>query len=155
MSTLHKVIVGLVALILATACGYFYGKGDKEVVIQEKVVTKEGETRTVYKDRIITKTKIIRPDGTVEEREETKQSDKVVDKKKTSTEKEKDTESRPILAKYSVAGYVLLPVESISTIRTASPDYGVIGGYRLIGPVWLEAGGNTRKEFQLGVRIEL
>ena len=43
--------------------------------IQEKVVTIKGETLTVFKDRIVTVTKVVRPDGTVEETTRTEEKE--------------------------------------------------------------------------------
>lgn len=123
--------------------GYYSGKGDKEVQIIEKV----GETRTVYKDRIVTVTKIVRPDGTVEET--TKTEEKEGSSEETTVDR--DTHTKPALSDYSLGAKYWRDYESLlSDDHLGSLE--VTAGRRLLGEVWLDMG--VRKQsFAVGVSV--
>lgn len=125
-----KLLTAVLVMLASFAGGFYYGKGEREVV----TITKKGETHTVFKDRIVTVTRIIRPDGTVEETTKTEEKEGSKDTKNT----EKDTKSKPILADYSVgAKYWAGKGRDIdSYLRNTE----VMVGRRMIGDIWLEAG---------------
>lgn len=154
MTILHKTILLIIYTAGIFTLGYYAGKGDKEVQIVEKVITKEGETKTVYKDRIVTVTKVVKPDGTTTETTRTEEKEGTKETKRTEVASNKDTKSTPILPKYSVAGGLLQGIYTLSRLHFR-PDYYITGGYRVLGPTWLEIGSNTKEELTLGVRIEL
>jgi hypothetical protein len=86
-----------------------------------------------FKDKTVTKTETIKPDGT-----------------HTTTTVYKDVlKERDIpVAKYSIGGQA-------STGQDLKPSYRVMGGYRLLGNLWGEAGYDVgRKEVTVGVRID-
>lgn len=134
MSNLFK---SLAVLILLLAISFFLGykKGSGNVI----TVTKEikGETQIQYKDRIVTVTKIIRPDGTIEE------TTKTEDKSKSTTKKEtqKDVAVTPAKDKYSL-GLITSPhVERDGmSVRKVKLLPGVTAGYNLGNDIWVKFG---------------
>lgn len=134
--------------------GYFSGKQDIQTVVQEKVVYKEGETLTVYRDRIVTVTKIVKPDGTVTEITKTEDKDKTQDKKTTEVDKDKSTTTTPVLSKYSLGLYTQKELASNWLLRD-NYKYGVSAGYRVLSPLWLKSiYFPTDKLIMVGIEIE-
>jgi hypothetical protein len=122
-----------------------------------ETVTKEvkGETVTVFKDRVITVTKIVRPDGTTEETTKTEEKDKT--KTKKETKKDSGTVVVYKIPKYSL-GYVarvrLLPEED-NILPRPTISHGVTGGYHIGYNVWLKAGAiPSDKIYTLGVELQ-
>jgi hypothetical protein len=120
-----------------------------------QVIEKEvkGETVTVYKDRIVTVTKIVKPDGTVEETTKTEEKDK--------TKKEKETKKEPVVVaktkpRYSV-GYTLRPKwprGDEDLLPGPAISHGVSVGYNLLDPIWLKFGAIPSDSiYTLGVEI--
>jgi hypothetical protein len=133
--------------------GFYAGKGDREIQIQEKVVNKEAEAKTLFKDRIVTVTKIVKPDGTVIE--QTKAEDKKInsDVKTQEASSEKTEISRPALSNYSLGlfGKKSLKDSPIS----ATPNLGVSVGRRMIGELWLKVGViPAEKEASVGIELQ-
>lgn len=121
-----------------------------------ETVTKEvkGETVTVYKDRIITVTKIVRPDGTTEETTKTEEKDKLETEKKSTKGGDKIYVYR--IPNYSV-GYIsrIRLVDDKSHVAPVPKlSHGVTAGYRLVRDVWLKAGAIPADNiYMLGVEI--
>jgi hypothetical protein len=142
---------GLALLLLGFAWGFSRGQDQVETIVQEKVVYKEGQTKVEYRDKIVTVTKVVKPDGTVTETTKTEDKAGTKESKSTKIAEDKRTDTRPVLPNYSIAGGVL----SEFGPDILRPGYYLTGGYRLLGPAWIEAGGNTKRELTLGIRIEL
>lgn len=155
MSLLSK--IKLLGAVLAVVGAFILGaKFASTHSVETVTVTKEvkGETVTVFKDRIITVTKVVKPDGTTVETTKTEEKDKTTNKKKSTTEPV--VVSRPH-ARYSL-GYIarpkwprgdndLLPGPAIS--------HGVTAGYHLGYDVWLKAGViPSDKIYTLGVEVQ-
>lgn len=161
MTLLYKVGAGLVTVLLA----FLSGRASRpaEIQVQEKVVEKhvQGEetVRTVVKDRIITRTVTVKPDGTTV----TKDTDQ-------SLNRQKDRETKIVVQErwVEVAKWIEKPLPKYSIGLSYWPDYrsliedtrrfqldkveGGIG-YRVVGNVWLELG-VRRDSFGLGLRYE-
>lgn len=127
-------------LVLAGVIGAFI-LGAK-VASTTQVIEKEvkGETITVYKDRIITVTKIVRPDGTVEETTKTEEKDKT--KKEKETKKDSGQVVVYRVPKYSL-GYTLRPKwprGDEDLLPGPAISHGITAGYHMGYNVWLKAG---------------
>lgn len=131
---------------------------EKEIQYVDRVVEKQGETRIVYKDRVIEKTVERRPDGTVIEKETTRETDKQEETKTAENSRESSKTETPIVVqprpKYSVA---------VRTIPSLDPDeylsvkqYEATIGYRLLGgPLVGELGYAGRDRMvSVGVRLD-
>lgn len=153
MSILSK--IKLVGTVLCVIAAFILGAKLASTHTVE-TITKEvkGETVTIFKDRIITVTKVVKPDGTTIETTKTEEKDKTTSKKKSTTEPV--VVSRPHV-RYSL-GYIarpkwprgdndLLPGPAIS--------HGVTAGYHLGYDVWLKAGViPSDKIYTLGVEVQ-
>jgi hypothetical protein len=142
---------GLALLLLGFAWGFSRGQENVETVVQERIVVKEGETKVEYRDKIVTVIKEVKPDGTITETTKTEDKQGTKEKKKSIVDNQKKQETKPVLPTYSVAGGV---VASLGP-DILTPGYYISGGYRVLGPAWIEVGGNTKKELTLGIRWEL
>ena len=158
MSLPYKVLAVLVLVLAAGATGYWQGRGDIQVREVEKVVEKEGKTEVVYRDRIVTVTKIVRPDGTVEEttREEEHEHEETTESRETAADRE--TEKTPTQSRYSL-GISYSPSADSFDWREGKDgvvrDLGLEVGYRLVGPVWGAVGFTPgRREAHILVRLE-
>ena len=156
MFNLRLIGLFLLGILLAGAGGYYYGSGKKDIQIQEKVVYKEGETKVEYRDRTVIKERITKPDGTVVEKETVKDIDKSTDTKSAEVAKEN---RRVVTAKetnYSLGLQFSVDYKHLidPTEYKSVENYEVIGGYRVLGPAWIELGGNLN-HVTLGVRVEL
>lgn len=156
---MNKYIIGLVVAAGLFLGGFYTGRGQKQVEVQEKVVTIKGETLTVFKDRIVTVTKIVRPDGTVEETTRTEEKEGKKETKTAEKKKETDSVTTSIASKYSLGlKYWASFDDKFSDTRETVRDtgrYEVTAGYRLMGDVWLEAGYRLDKQVSLGLRVQL
>ena len=113
--------------------GYQTGAG-KIVTVTEHV---KGKTETVFRERIVTVTKIVQKDGTVTEVTKTEEIDKT-EKTKTDSNKVAVTPAR---MKYSL-GLFVVP-ETIwedGAIKSVRILPGVSAGYNLGKEVWLKLG---------------
>lgn len=158
----------LIILALVSAGSYFIGYSNREIevreVIKEVVVEKEAEVKVVteWRDRVVTKEKIVHPDGTVEERtiaESTALRNQLHTKEKELAAL-KEQKKQEILSQkvtmFSVGTQIplkypdLLP-KSIECCLGAS----VVIGVRLLGPLWVEGGFIPEdKSASIGVRYE-
>jgi hypothetical protein len=162
MSLQYKLLAGLIVLVATAIGGYVTGKGDKEVVIQEKVVTKEGITKIVYKDRIVTVIKEIKPDGTVTETTKTEEKDKVVDKTDKETDSSKDSTTTPAAPRYSLGLYAINsditrePLSKDTALDKSKYNVGVSAGINVFNPIWLKFGYvPTVKQVSVGLELQL
>lgn len=144
-----KLLAAVLLLLGAFSAGMKWGSTTQ--VIEKEV---KGETVTVYKDRIVTVTKIIKPDGTVEETTKTEEKDK--------TKKEKETKKEPVVvakskSKYSV-GYILRPhwpKGENDLLPGPAVSHGVSAGYNLLDPLWLKFGViPSDKIYTIGLEVQ-
>jgi len=154
---INKYTIGFLVVLAAALGGFYVGRGQKQVEIQEKVVTIKGETLTVFKDRIVTVTKIVRPDGTVEETTRTEEKEGKKETKIAEKKKETDSVTTSIASTYSLGLKYWAPLSDIPNVSRARvmDNYEVTAGYRLLGDVWLEAGYKLDKQVSVGLRVQL
>jgi hypothetical protein len=143
MSTLRLICWGLVLLLAGAAGGVWYGK--------TRAATHTVETKVV--DRIVTRTvtkiRIVRPDGTVEEKEVV--ADTASDH--TSATAVKEVVPAVALASWSL-GVTYRPDLTVPSSPYAPNRWGVDVGRRILGPVWVTAGYTFQRDFLLGIRVE-
>lgn len=144
-----KYIIALLIPIAAFSGGYYYGSGN----VITKIVETKGETVTVVKDRIITRTVVRHPDGTVTET--TKEEE--INHNTTSTTTVRDNSTIPkARADYRLGAQYW--VGSISDAGGWNNDHlGITGSRRVWGPVWVDASARPfgpKKEISLGLAME-
>lgn len=158
----------LTILALVSAGSYFIGYSNRKIevqeVVKEVVIEKQAEEKVVtrWRDRVVTKERIIHPDGTKEERVITENlvMRQELQKKKAEIEELKESQKKEILSQkvtmFSVGTQIplkypdLLP-KSIECCLGAS----VVIGVRLLGPLWVEGGFIPEdKSASIGVRYE-
>ena len=132
-STGIKWTIGAIIVASIFYVGYQTGAG-KVVTVTEHT---KGETLTVFKDRIVTVTKIVQKDGTVTEVTKTEEIDKT-EKSKTDSNKVAVTPAR---MKYSL-GLLAVPklIREGGEIKRVSLLPGVSAGYNLGNDVWIKLG---------------
>lgn len=125
--------IGATVVVGLFYAGYQTGAG-KVVTVTEHV---KGETEIVFRDRIVTVTKIVQKDGTVTEVTKTEEKDKT-EKTKTDTNKVAVTAAR---MKYSL-GLFAVPkiVREGGEVKRVSLLPGVSAGYNLGNNYWLKLG---------------
>lgn len=139
---IRNVAIALVLLAAAGLAGFYLGRGQREVVVEERIVEKRGETVTKYVDRVVTVTKIIRPDGTVEET--TKTEDRAGSSESRSSERDSSNSSKTksLASNYSVgAKYWITSVSAMS--RPELQQIEVTAGRRILGDIWADIGVRT------------
>lgn len=146
MNYRRQATILLSAILIAGLAGYWIGRGDKQVEVRE--VRVKGDTVEKVVERIVEKVRTVKPDGTVEEKEITR--DVTKDKKETIVSNEKDTKVTPLLPKYGVGAGVLTGVDNFPEV-----GYYVNGRYRIVGSIWVESSINTRRDVSLGISVEL
>lgn len=164
---LNKYTIGLLLLAITFLGGYYSGKGDREVQIQEKIVTEEGEKEIVIRDKIVTVTKIVRPDGTVEETTKTEDKKTAEKTSSSSSEKDKSVVSKPILSKYSLGLKYWTPLadkrvegqegrDPLDTGRDIRSyrNWEATLGYRVMGEVWVIGGYKFSNEVSVGLQLQ-
>lgn len=156
----------LAILLLVGIGSYFLGYSNRQIqikeVVKEVIVEKEAETKIVtrWRDRTITKEKIIRPDGTIEERlirENSELKTALEDRKKElDFQKNKEKISETKLA--TVSAGVRIPLkysELLPTSKELLQSAEITGGLRVLGPLWLDGGISPgSKQVTIGVRYE-
>lgn len=156
MSTGYK-ILGVLLLLAACVLGGFYlGKGQKEVQVQEKIVYKEGETKIVYKDRTVIHEKIVKPDGTVIERDITKDISQEVERRSKEIAEQMIKNTKPVLSNYSLGVKYWLPV-SMDVLHSDTYKLNnteIQAGRRLMGEVWGQVGYKLDNSISLGVSVQ-
>lgn len=145
--TWHRWVLYVAFILAAGAAGYYQGKGTAEV----RVVEHAAKTLIEYKDRIVTVTKTIRPDGTVTETTKTEDREKSVD----STVTDKSTVTIPVASNYSLGVRYQSAYFELISQAISNPYKGleVSAGRRILGPLWLEVGAGIER-ITLGVRYE-
>lgn len=147
-----KIILPLLLAIGLFSGGFYLGRGDKQ--IEERIIVKKGETEVKIIERTVEKIRIVKPDGTVIEKEIVK------DKDSKTKEKDKISESEsiisPVMSNYSVAASVWVPLDKrLIDRRTYSIDsIEVSVGRRLLGDAWVDAGYRLNNELSLGLRLQ-
>lgn len=138
------VIAGLLLGLLGYAVGRYVQPAKVVTKVEEKVKTVLVETTKKKKIKV----RIVKPDGTIEERE-TEEDITVVEKEKVKeVEKEKLVESQKTQWKASLfAG-------SRSGESLVTPMYGVIVEKRFMGPVFLGGWATDQKDFGVSVGLE-
>lgn len=152
MTLPYKIIAALLLLLGVFAGGYFTGKGQREIT--ERLVVKEGETRTITVEKIVTVIRTVKPDGTVEEKTET--ADRTIDKNKDISEVSKDSSSKLSVNQWGVGGLVKASLKdsTIEDLKVPKLEYGVVGSMRVIGDIWADLQVTTDKQLGIGLRVE-
>ena len=148
--------LGVLLLLGSFGGGYYMGTGNKEIQIQEKIIYKEQEVKIEYRDRTVIKERTITPDGTITEREIDRDVSKDTETHTSEKETDKSETTKSLLTNYSLGLRISIDYNEIITPKSEALDvnnYDVILGRRLIGPSWIELGGNL-KHITLGVRYE-
>ena len=130
MGLLSKIKWALIVLLLVGAfvAGTKWGSVNTTVVKEVK-----GETKVVYKDRIVTVTKIVRPDGTTEE------TTKTEEKEGSKKSKNSDTVAQVYRPKYSLGLIASSHVERDGlSIRRVTLLPGVTAGYNIFNNTWVK-----------------
>lgn len=158
MNTIRLVGIGVLLLALAFAGGYWAGHGDREIqtVVQEKRIEVAGRERVVIRDRIVTVTRTVQPDGTVTEttRTEEKSKEKEKESEQVATETKEASKVGPGASHYSL-GLLYRPAFGTALGRPDFSQVGIEAGVRVLGPAWIQLGIDGRREVTLGVRVEL
>jgi hypothetical protein len=145
ITTKAKVLGVLFVFLLGAYLGIKLGSTTQ--VIEKEV---KGETVTIVKDRIVTVTRTVYPDGTVTESTKTEEKDK--SKKKKETKKESGTVVVYKVPKYSL-GYTLRPKWDL--LSGSAISHGVTAGYNLGYNLWLKAGAIPSDNiYTLGVEFQ-
>jgi hypothetical protein len=139
-----KLALGVcIAMLVAAGLGYYYGKGQKEVITQKV----KGEERVVYKDKIVTVTKVVKPDGTVTEEIKTEDRSGSKDSRTSST----DTQVRSKQSQYKLGLSYSVDYEKPALQDPMSLH--VQAGTRLFGPIWMDAQVGMRNSL-IGLSLE-
>ena len=148
----------LIAILVLASGGLGYYLGSGNVRVEEKIVKEKGEITIKEVEKIVTVTKIVRPDGTVEETR--REEDKTRDEKQKSSNTEIARVEEPNQPQYSLGLTFRSEYSRLGDLTSLSKDirlpenYTVDFGKRFLGPVWVEAGFGL-KHFTLGARVEL
>lgn len=125
-----KWIIGILVLVGTFIAGARWGSVNT-VVTQEV----KGETKTVYKDRIVTITKVVQPDGTVTE------TTKIENKEGSTKSKSSEKVAQVVRPKYSLGLMASPHVERDGMhVKKVSLLPGVTAGYALANDIWLKVG---------------
>lgn len=154
--TTNKYFLIAVAAIAIFTGGFYIGRGQKEVEIQEKVVTVKGETQVVVRDRIVTVTRVVKPDGTIEESTRTEDRDRKETSRSEEVAKEKSKVTRSIASQYSLGLKYWVPnsdILDVGRVRDMN-NYEVQVGRRLVGDVWIQGGYRLDKQVSIGLQLQ-
>lgn len=148
-------LIAIAALALFVG-GFYVGRGQKQVEIQEKVVTVKGETEIVIRDKIVTVTRVVRPDGTIEESTRTEDRDRKESSRSEEVAKEKSKVTRSIASQYSLGLKYWVPnsdILDVGRVRNIN-NYEVQVGRRLVGDVWIQGGYRLDKQVSIGLQLQ-
>lgn len=152
LGTKIKLIIGGLLLIGGFIAGVKWGSTHTVETVTKEV---KGETITVVKDRIITVTRTVYPDGTVTETTKTEEKDKT--KKKKETQKDSGKVIVYKMPKYSL-GYTLRPKwprGDEDLLPGPAISHGVTAGYHIGYNLWLKAGAiPSDKIYTLGLEVQ-
>jgi hypothetical protein len=137
-------LIGIVLALLGYATGRYFQPAKVEIRTEEKVRTVLIET--VKKKRI--KIKIIRPDGTIEEKEI--EEDITINEK----DKSKDTKTEKIVTNSKAQWRASLLAGKRDGIDLTLPMYGVSIEKRLIGPTFVGVWATNKKDFGISIGLE-
>lgn len=150
------IMLGILVLLTgAVAAGYYLGKGQKEVTVEEKIIYKKGEERIQYRDRTIIKERIVAPDGTITERETTKDIAQEIERRSTELAQEMVSKSKPVLSNYSLGLKYWLPLSDkiVNAESYGTEQLEITAGRRLLGEIWLDAGYKLDNSFSVGLSL--
>lgn len=152
---INKYTIGLLITLGVFIGGFYVGKGQSSVEVQEKVVIQKGETVFQYRDRVVTVTRVVKPDGTIEETTRTEDKEGKKEEKTASNEKNKATVSTPILSKYSLGLKYWAPITDTYSMDTRDKNrYEVTAGYRVMGEIWITGGYRLDKQASIGLQLQ-
>lgn len=172
MSTSQKIYISVALLVSVFGMGYYTGrsliKPDIQIQYQDRVTEKQvkGETQIVYKDRTVTVTKTVYPNGTTTTTTKTEDKNETADKKTSETDKDTTkTVSKTETAVASQSKNYSLGVSYFNQIHSYGDllnltsvgvnNLEVTAGYRLLGDVWLESGVvPTQGAFSIGLSVK-
>ncbi len=160
MSLLSKVLLGIAVVGAIYLGGFYTGRGTGEVQTVEVVREVKGDTKTEiqYKDRIVTVTRTVKPDGTTTETTKTEDKQKATQKEVKTTEHSTDKETVVTASKSDYSVGVREHVDYQSLLPTASElrdRIEVTGGKRIVGDVWLDVGVQPGShDVSIGVRVD-
>lgn len=153
----NKYTIGGLLIVVVGLVGYYLGQGQVEIQTVERVITKEGESRVEYKDRIVTVIRTVKPDGTVTETTKTEDKSGTKEKKSSETATDKERIVTPVLAKYSL-GLRYWNKVALDSLVKPSLEYDrleVSVGHRVWGGLWADVGYRLDNSLSLGIRLEL
>ena len=128
-------------MLLVAGVAYWYG------TTKAKVVTQEGESHTIVKDRVVTVIKTVKPDGTVTETTTT------ADHSQNNSESHSSALSEKVLAGWALGVHYRPDLGNVLTHQWNA--WELEGSRRLLGPTWISATVNPlRREISLGIRYE-
>ena len=160
MSLPYKILAIIVVLCTTFGIAYWEGRNSVAPEIQTVIQKEKADTQIVYRDRIVTVTKVItkKPDGTTTETDTTKTEES---NKETDKEVDTSTDSKQIVPtnleppKYSLGVRYIAEYKDLFPAPTGGSLANWEGslGYRVIGPAWLDVSAGE-KRLGLGIRIE-
>lgn len=154
MSTLTKIAIVLLLALGIFGGGFYLGKGNKEVVIQEKII--KGDTVIKEVETIVTVTKTVHPDGTTTETTTTDTKQKDTHEQESTTDK--SSSSKSIASNWGVGIGVVASlkdaIDNKSVKELPKPDYYGMISHRVLGDIWVDLQANTNKEIAGGIRVE-
>lgn len=157
---MNKYVIGLIVTVAiflgGGAAGFYLGKGQTKVEIQEKIVREKGEKEIVIRDKIVTVTRVVKSDGTIEETTKTEDRQSSEKSKSSSTEKDKVVVSTPILSKYSLGlKYWANLSDKLSVGKMDDVSkYEMTAGYRTLGEIWVVTGFKLDKSVSVGLQLQ-
>jgi hypothetical protein len=142
---MYKIIAALVLALCFLAGGYYWGSGN--------VIVEKGETVTVIKDRIITKTITRKPDGTIIETVKEEEHDSSQTNTTVSTKPGPENK-----ANYRI-GAAYWVRSTADVLRPEKPYDGISLSVsrRIAGPAWVDVLAKpfgVRREVALGVSVQ-
>ena len=171
----YKIGAALLLALALLGSGYYLGKGhvQTQTIFQDRVIEKrvevqvKGETQIQFRDRIVTVTRTVKPDGTVQE--QTRTEEKAKDTSQLVTQQETTHELEHVVAvekiqipvpqaEYSLGLRYRGPALNGQGLAGYRPDYRsleITAARRILGPIFLDAGLSGRMEVSLGIRIDL
>ncbi len=150
---MNKYVALLIAAVVLFGAGFYAGKGQTQVEIQEKVVYRDSETRVEYRDRTVTVTKIVRPDGTTEETTRTEEKEKSEETTIVERDRQKEKLTTLVLSDYSLGLKYWASLSDKLDIRDRN-NYELTAARRLIGEVWVQGGVRMDKSVAVGLSVQ-
>lgn len=140
---------GLYVILVAAAgaTGYWQGVSNRKTITVEHTA----QTLIEYRDRIVVHEKIIHPDGTIEEKDTTRE----ISEDTNHSESDREVTSTPVLPDYSLGiRYGSTYSDLLRNSLSPNPNSLELNiGRRILGPLWVEVGAGLER-VTLGVRYE-